>query len=270
MGQSEKVPMRFFKIFNDCPWEGCGRELASGVPAGSPTRKDGLFRLARTGPYMPPITVRYGNVMLSDAFRKRLEAAFPECSFRPVIKEKIVKLDWQDWSYDDGRLFPGPDYEHYIKAGEHSPEAAAEIGEIWELVFADGAESYVVEKQRSNDTDLYILLATWSGANFFSTSPAGSPIPIVSEKAKQWIEHNAAGWLGFKEVKVDVESISVANSPRALAEEERRRRDREAMNLVGNTCLSVWCFSNANVLLVRERAGEVSFAKWSSANPMVS
>ena len=56
--------------------------------------------------------------------------------FRPVIKHRIIELDWSSWdtSEDEAPEFPeSGEPEDYILGRPHSPRAAAAMPQLWEL-----------------------------------------------------------------------------------------------------------------------------------------
>lgn len=98
---------------------------------------DGTTRLIRTGPFVPPISQPAFTVVVTDAVRAAMEAqGFVGFDFAPVVKHRIVRLDWQGWdsSADEPAEFPeSGEPEDYIMQGVHDTRAAREMGELWEL-----------------------------------------------------------------------------------------------------------------------------------------
>jgi hypothetical protein len=62
-------------------------------------RAGDLIQLERTGPFVPPISQPgIGDIVVTDAFRKKLEASgLLGLRFQPVIKKLIVHSDWHTW-----------------------------------------------------------------------------------------------------------------------------------------------------------------------------
>jgi len=85
------------------PWGDYGSILASGMSAHLP-RKDGLMQLERTGPFIPPISLPgIGDIIVTDAFRAELESSgLSGFTFAPVMKARIVELNWEAWADEDG------------------------------------------------------------------------------------------------------------------------------------------------------------------------
>jgi hypothetical protein len=121
----------------EAPWGDYGDILIRGM-AGHRPRKDGLVQLERAGPFMPPITFPgIYEVVVTDALKRELEqAGLLGMAFRSVIKAHIVDLRWQEWETDaeEPREYPeGREPEGYILDRPHSPQLAAQLGDLWEL-----------------------------------------------------------------------------------------------------------------------------------------
>jgi hypothetical protein len=120
------------------PWGDYGHMLVHGMTAHLPRAGDKL-RLERTGPFMPPITFPgIGDIVVTDQVRKAIEAnAFVGIRFRPVVKERIVRLDWQRWNQTDDAPAVLPrtfEPEDYILGRRHSAALARKLGRLWELL----------------------------------------------------------------------------------------------------------------------------------------
>lgn len=99
-------------------------------------RRDGLLQLERTGPFVPPVTFPDGNILVTDATRRLLEARVPALAFRPVIVARCVELDWSDWDLraEDPAIYPvSNDPADYILLPPHDAALAERIGQLWEL-----------------------------------------------------------------------------------------------------------------------------------------
>lgn len=115
------------------PWGDYGRILLSGMTAHQERTPEGLLRLERTGPFVPPVSMPgLGDLLVTDAFRARLEESpLAGLGFRPVEKTRIVRLEWEHWDQDDFEPEEYPDSgepEDYILSRPHDPELAARIG----------------------------------------------------------------------------------------------------------------------------------------------
>ena len=99
---------------------------------------DGLLQLERTGPFVPPITVpSSAAVVVTDAFRGQLESAlFRGLAFRPVVKRKVVRVDWHEWdrTYPHPERYPaGGEPENYILRRKDRPPLHDAVGPLWQL-----------------------------------------------------------------------------------------------------------------------------------------
>jgi hypothetical protein len=166
------------------PWGDYGDILLSGMTAHMPRTQDGLLRLERTGPFVPPITLAgLGDLLVTDAFRVRLQQApLAGLGFRPVDKTHIVHLEWEHWDQaaDDPQEYPdGGEPESYILDRPHDPELAAQIGPLWEVILPGTGER--------------------AEADLIRDQPATRHI-YASQRAKDWLEQHAGDWLSFADV----------------------------------------------------------------------
>lgn len=164
------------------PWGDYGRILLSGMTRHEPRGPEGLLRLARTGPFVPPITVvsAANDLLVTDAFRTTLErSSLAGLDFRPVEKARIVRLEWERWDQaaDDPQVYPeGGEPEDYIFHRPHDPGLAAQIGPIWEVVLPG------IEERAG--ADLVRDLSAWRHI-------------YASQRARDWLEQHADQWLSF-------------------------------------------------------------------------
>lgn len=170
----------------EAPWGECGRMLVSGM---SHRGDDGTLEIERTGPFVPPIDPQWlGDIpVVTDAFRHLIEASgLRGARFRAVRKARIVRLDWSAW--DRAAALPGqfplegvP--ENYILALDHDPELAEQMGPLWEVWAEERPEAAHADFARA--------------PGFHVLSGAGV---VVSERARKWLEANAAEWLRTERV----------------------------------------------------------------------
>lgn len=192
--------MKFYKLKGPHIWGDYGRELVAGE-ANNLVRQNGLLLLDRTGPFAPPITNPRNVIIVTEAFRRRLEENFEGLEFRPVIKDRIVEIHWETW---DRTVFPQEsppgdgEPEDYLYGNPHSPAAAEALGDLWELVLSVGAQVRHSERPEASGTG-EIDSATWTGDHFFWVIPGLFPVVVVSETAKTWLEAEVPQWVSFKE-----------------------------------------------------------------------
>jgi hypothetical protein len=177
----------------------------------------GILSLARTGPFMPPITRPQNGVpsrVVSQQFREELEKAeqiVGKVIYRPVVKEHISEVQWQHW---DRTLDYPPDSpeaepsDWYISSRPHSPIAAEGLGEIWEAWFPFGGtirfsmldpnKKFVVSNWQQS-----LLMSSWQGAHLFAgkSEANGSWVGLyVDELGKSWIGDRAGDLVEFKQI----------------------------------------------------------------------
>jgi hypothetical protein len=136
--------------------------------------------------------------------RRQLErSGLTGFSFVPVVKDKIVELNWHEWDRDlpDPEEFPeSGEPEDYIDAGEHSPKAAQAMGELWALKIPELAR---VERDRSivdSRHELHLVLDTTQGLDFVRSPDVG--YCFVSEQAKNWLQARVGEWVEFEQASL--------------------------------------------------------------------
>jgi hypothetical protein len=190
-------------------WGDYGHILISGMT--SLPRKDGLFQLDRTGPFIPPISFPVGVIIVTDEYKERLiKSGLTGLSFQPIIKSRIVHLEWQKWdkTAEDPEEYPSTgEPEDYILERPNSPDLAEKIGKLWELCLGEHADTVTVHRDASewgmikwsaidHQNDIIIVLSSWDGTDLFKVR--GSGYPYVSEKAKCWVEQTIPEWISFE------------------------------------------------------------------------
>ncbi len=193
----------------EMPWGDYGQILASGMT--SQSRRDGLYQLERTGPFVPPISMPLGAIIVTDEFRLLLEkTTLTGFTFQPVIKSRIVRLDWQDWdrTAEDPEEYPATgEPEDYILEQPHLPDMAKAIGNLWELCLGEHAELIRTPKDLSTREpgkwspnvathDLFVVQSSWDGTDWFKAKRAD--IIFISERTKAWLEQTVREWVSFE------------------------------------------------------------------------
>jgi hypothetical protein len=185
------------------PWGDYGDILVHGMTAHR-GREGGLLQLERTGPFVPPITQPgIGDVLVTDDFRRRLEqSGLTGLAFRPVHMRHIVRVEWEAWNReaDEPTKYPASgEPENYILARKHNDALAEEIGPLWEVVI-EGAALVTREGEYPHQV-IRLKRHSLSGADLFRAE--GVRYVYVSERAKDWLEREAADWVRFVEAPTD-------------------------------------------------------------------
>lgn len=140
------------------------------------SRADGKIRLKRTGPDIFPITFPI-DVIVTDEFRRKFESSgLRGVEFRPVIKHRIVELDWSAWDLTEDEAPEVPDSgepEDYVLERSHLPKAAAAMPELWELIASEDTAA-----------DVYYLPKT--------------KVVALSPRAKIWFESHYADYVAIE------------------------------------------------------------------------
>jgi hypothetical protein len=161
--------------------------------------------LERTGPFVPSITLPgTNNIVVTDACRRLMLEDCPGLIFKPVIKQLIVMSDWEDWDWDASEPEEYPPFgepENYIIGQAHSEDAAHEMGELWELPVAYGAQVDNIPRAPGIN-DRRIQLDTWNGQHIFLVDHRGSTNGnwlIVSNDGRTFLEtYDREGLLAFQ------------------------------------------------------------------------
>lgn len=207
--------MNFYRLHNTDKilWGDYGGVLLSGMTGRLP-RKGGFLQVERTGPFAPPISLSLvGDIVVTDTFKNQLiTSSLSEFTFKPVVKARIVRLEWEKWdrTAEDPAEYPATgEPEDYILERPHSPETAQSIGDLWEVCLGKHAEVELVPRNPAEQgllkwspfdiaEDIYIVLSSWDGTDLFRVKNLG--FVYVSERAKNWLEQMVPDWVSFEPV----------------------------------------------------------------------
>jgi hypothetical protein len=198
-----EAAMNFYLVRGPDLWGDYGGILASGMSAHLGRSDDGLIQIERTGPFVPPISFPGpGDIVVTSQMRNALESAgLADVTFKPVIKKHIVEYRWQNWdrSAEIPEYPPGGEPENYILMLDHSPQAAKEMGELWELELPRDATA----ERRNNEDGFNLVIHTesWTGSHIFR--PKGVRFTVVSEQGKSWLQTHAGEWVTFESCIVE-------------------------------------------------------------------
>jgi hypothetical protein len=165
----------------EMPWGDYGDILLSGMWSDW-GRKDGMLQVERTGPFVPPISLGLGTIIVTEEFKRTLETSgLTGFTFLPATSARIVHLEWEKWDLtaNDPPEYPeSGEPEDFILGRPHSAEIAEQIGQLWELHVDPHDEEDGLDWFRGN-TVLYIY---------------------VSVRAKTWLQAEVPQWVAFLEV----------------------------------------------------------------------
>ncbi len=168
------------------------------------------FLVSRAGPFVPPVSQPFNAILLTDALRlSLLNSGLSGFTLQPVVKQKIVDIDWQQWDLTAPEPDEYPDSgvpEDYIAEGEHSPLLAEKMGALWVLNVGGAAR---VERERSivrSNQELRLVLASTHGLDFVRSLDVG--YCFVSERAKIWLSAHTADCLTFEAIAIATATAS--------------------------------------------------------------
>lgn len=220
------------------PWGSYGEMLWQGIYSYDKDRNSHM--VFRTGAFCPSIYRSQYNrespvlIVKEDVLRYVTEANLTGFVLQPVSKEKIVKLDWENWDlkapeplvYPSGSM----DAEEYITRRKHNEAAAEQIGNLFALIPKKDGLLYC-EQERSSGK---IVEQSLSGLDIFIDRifcDFCSEI-YVSEKAKDVLSEYYSDLLTFQEVPTFVadENLLLQLEQTAKRKEYKKQREAEMTN----------------------------------------
>lgn len=231
--------MKYYTVKNKImPWGSYGEMLWQGIY--SYDKDTNSHMVFRTGAFCPSIYRSQYNrespvlIVKEDVLRYVTEANLTGFILQPVSKEKIVKLDWEDWDlkapeplvYPSGSM----DAEEYITRRKHNEAAAEQIGNLFALIPQKDGLLYC-EQERSSGK---IVEQSLSGLDIFIDRifcDFCSEI-YVSEKAKDVLSEYYSDLLTFQEVPTFVanEKLLLQLEQTAKRKEYKKQREAEMTN----------------------------------------
>src|SRR5262249_23628544 len=157
--------------------------------------------LERTGPYIPPITLPgIGDVLVTSPARALLESSgLSGFTFLPVEKVLIVQLHWEQWNLKATQPAQYPETgepEDYILGQPHSANAAATMGEVWEVAVPPTVRIIRPEGIVESHDELKIDLSTWRGNDLFRSSEYGAM--LFTKRARDWFCEQFGQYVRFE------------------------------------------------------------------------
>ena len=189
---------RFYEFKRpDLPWGDYSDILVHGMAQRS---ADGTsLELDRCGPFVPPISLPYGHVIVTAPLLVELQnTEFKGFSVHSVTKRRIPKIDWRRWEPygpEEMKYPAGGEPENYLLRRKHSAEAADALGELFELRFGRGIKA-------TREGGYRLLAESWNGADFIASDGLEFSHNYVSERARDWLLEHGDGWIGFREERV--------------------------------------------------------------------
>lgn len=203
------------------PWGDYGEMLTHGMATIS---AEGVVQLERTGPFIPPISFPGMVPIVTQALREELElSGLTGFSFGPVVKQRIVQLDWHLWdrTRPDPKKYPFEgEPEYYIECEKHSPAAAEAVGELWALWIPKIARVKRDQRIVESRSQLHLVASTMKSSDFAGSDDVG--FYFVSEKAKAWLEARVREWVAFEEASLADEVAADTNGKRGKAKKEQK------------------------------------------------
>lgn len=155
-------------------------------------KKTNTHCIPRTAPFCPSIyRNQYDNelpvIIVKESARNLLENNFDALSFVEIHKDKIVKLDWQDWdlSAEEPKVYPKGDMdaEEYITRRKHDESLSKEIGRLYALILNKEGYAYCDEK----DNKEKLVESSLSKKDIFVVNLLKNQEIYVSEKIKSFL-----------------------------------------------------------------------------------
>jgi len=167
-----------------------GYTLWNGFTEKNQERGQPTIVVSRTGPFVPPIMVLFGPVLVTEDFRQRLLLEnFSGLSFVPVGYRKVVRIPWDQWDANAREPAFYPDSgepEDYLLEGAHDQELAEAMPRLWAW---EVASTTGLQVQGSNTFRRDLHPGTDVAREYY--------IIWISERMKLWFAQNAGQWLSF-------------------------------------------------------------------------
>lgn len=216
------------------PWGSYGEMLWQGIYGyDKDTNSHMVFR---TGAFCPSIYRSQYNrespvlIVKENVLQYITEANLTGFVLQPVSKEKIVKLDWENWDLQapEPLVYPSGsmDAEEYITRRKHNEAVAEQIGNLFALIPQKDGLLYC-EQERSSAK---LVEQSLSGLDIFIDRifyDFCSEI-YVSEKAKDVLSKHYSDLLIFQEVPMFVADENLLLQLEQTAKRKEYKKQREA------------------------------------------
>lgn len=216
------------------PWGSYGEMLWQGIYVYD--KHTNSHMVFRTGAFCPSIYRSQYNreapvlIVKEDVLQYIIDANLKGFTHQPVSKEKIVKLDWENWDMTapEPKIYPAGDMdaEEYITRRKHNEAIAAQIGNIYALIPQKDGLLYCEQERNSAK----LVEQSLSGLDIFIDRlfyDFCSEI-YVSEKAKDVLSEYYSDLLTFQEVRTFVADDSLLLQLEEITERKEYKKQREA------------------------------------------
>ena len=216
------------------PWGSYGEMLWQGIY--SYDKDTNSHMVFRTGVFCPSIYRSQYNrespvlIVKEDVLQYIIDANLTGFVLQPVNKEKIVKLDWENWDLQSPEplIYPSGsmDAEEYITRRKHNETVAEQIGNLFALIPQKDGLLYC-EQERSSAK---LVEQSLSGLDIFIDRifyDFCSEI-YISEKAKDVLFKHYSDLLIFQEVPIFVADENLLLQLEQTAKRKEYQKQREA------------------------------------------
>lgn len=178
--------------------------LIAGMTAHLPRLGERL-QLERTGPYVPPMVVSGLEDLVVTESMKALLATVPGVTgFRPVVKTRIVLLDWSKWelSGEIHELYQFREPEDTVLSLDHDPALAHDIGELYEVLLETDGRIRLDYDDDGLPKDSFWRAPVRQLDLFKATTSGGSGVAIGSNRLISRLPEECLSWLELNPVGV--------------------------------------------------------------------
>ena len=190
--------MNFYRVKGPSLWGDYGRLLTGGMARPGASEAEPML-LLRTGPFIPPISFPFRHVVVTDAFREKIDASgLFNFNYGHVIKKHIAKVNWERWdrSAEKPHKYPrGGEPEGYILNRWHSRRAAKQMGVVWELLLERGADTASQKIEGQLRRKVMVNPSSWDGQHFFRSKNQGWY--VASVEGAEWFHQNCEDWVSL-------------------------------------------------------------------------
>ena len=162
-------------------------------------RKEGMIRLERIAPFIPPMSLPGSDVIVTAEFLKMIsQSEFTNWTTKPVFKHLIVHCEW-DGNGEFAREYEYAEPEDVILWEQHNADLADKLGDLFELVLPIGCNAESISSARPHCMWKNVQYHSLSGGDLFCAQLPGGTVPMCSERFRSWIgsQPNVAKWVEF-------------------------------------------------------------------------